>query len=105
MADRARVPIDGDATVDLRGVTTSQHAVAFSQLKRRDVCRVTLDTGAVKLKCLFFDNLAQDAAAVARGSEVHVTGKLVQHEWETGDMEKRDCLMVEAETLEVVRGS
>lgn len=104
MADGTRIQSNGEATACLRGVTLAQKPVVFLVLKRREFCAVTIDTGAVKVPVSFFDKLAEEIAGVARGSTVRVTGKLIQHEWETGDRQKRACLEVEAETLEVLSG-
>lgn len=103
--DQRKATVGGDgATAQVTGCFHVPPEVGFDPARQRDVCQVEITTGkGIWIPVVAYDELAQRLAATRSKSRVRIEGRLVGQSWTTGDNKKHTRLVVEAETLTVIK--
>lgn len=103
MGERERLPegCPGDerALCLIRGTILQQPVAVWCQATRQKIARFIVAAGETRVPVVALDLLADEAATLRSGQPVRITGRLVQHEWTTGDGAKHTSLEVETDLL------
>lgn len=101
-----RLPVpDGfkpDTSVLIRGVLAAQAQADFCEGMREKVCRAILQVGDEDYAIVARKELATQLGECRAGSGMKTHGRLVRHEWKTGDGEQHDRVVVELTSVEVI---